>query len=128
MGKEWGQMVLPSGAGRTVCSGRHCRLSSSVLMIAIPPKVAGVKEIILCTPPRDNGRIPLLLWWPPILPEWTAFSRIGGAQAIAAMAYGTQSVPRVDKICGPGNKFIVLAKKRFSGWWISMPCRVPARS
>jgi len=86
--------------------------ASSVLMIAIPPKVAGVKEIVLCTPPGPKwGRIPAFTIVAADIAEWIDYSAIGGAQAIGAMAYGTESVPKVDKICGPGNKFIVLARE-----------------
>jgi histidinol dehydrogenase len=88
---------------------------STVLMTAIPARVAGVSEIILATPPRKNGLIP-----PPTLvaADIAGVDRIfsiGGAQAIAALAFGTESVPRVDKICGPGNIFVILAKKLVYG-------------
>jgi histidinol dehydrogenase len=88
---------------------------STVLMTAIPARVAGVKEVILATPPKKNGAIP-----PPTLvaADIAGVDRIfslGGAQAIAALAFGTESVPRVDKVCGPGNIFVVLAKKLVYG-------------
>jgi histidinol dehydrogenase len=88
---------------------------STVLMAAVPARVAGVKEIILATPPKANGSIP-----PPTLvaADIAGVDRVfsvGGAQAIAALAFGTKSIPRVDKICGPGNIFVVLAKKLVYG-------------
>ncbi len=88
---------------------------STVLMTAIPAKVAGVGEVILTTPPRRDGSIP-----PPTLvaadmAKVDRIFKLGGAQAIAALALGTESVPKVDKICGPGNIFVTLAKKKVFG-------------
>ncbi len=88
---------------------------STVLMTAIPAKVAGVKEIILVTPPRTNGIIPPATLVAADIAGVDRVFGIGGAQAIAALAYGTESVPRVDKICGPGNIFVALAKKMVFG-------------
>ena len=114
-GKEWGQLVRPLERVGLYAPGGTATLASSVLMIAIPPRVAGVKEIILSTPPTDKGTIsPLMLVAADIAGVDRVFG-MGGAQAIGAMAYGTQSVPKVDKICGPGNSFIVLAKKAVFG-------------
>jgi histidinol dehydrogenase len=90
-------------------------LPSSLLMAAIPARTAGVKEIIFCTPPQKNGQIaPVVLAAARIAGIDRVFS-IGGAQAIAAMAYGTESVPAVDKVCGPGNIYVTLAKKMVYG-------------
>ncbi len=114
-GKEWGQLVRPLGRVGLYAPGGTAALASSVLMIGIPPRVAGVKEIILCTPPGQNGMIPAFTIVAADIAGVDRLFAIGGAQAIAAMAYGTQSVPKVDKICGPGNKFIVLAKKAVFG-------------
>ena len=114
-GKEWGQLVRPLQRVGLYAPGGTAALASSVLMIAIPPKVAGVKEIILCTPPGQNGTIPAFTVVAADIAGVDRLFAIGGAQAIAAMAYGTKSVPKVDKICGPGNKFIVLAKKAVFG-------------
>jgi histidinol dehydrogenase len=88
---------------------------STVLMTAIPARVAGVKEVILVTPPGKEGGVP-----PPTLvaADIAGVDRIfsvGGAQAIAALAFGTRSIPRVDKICGPGNVYVTLAKKLLYG-------------
>ena len=88
---------------------------SSVLMTAIPAKAAGVKEVIVCTPPGKDGRIPDMTLAAAFVAGIDRLFAVGGAQAIAAMAYGTQSVPAVDKICGPGNIFVMLAKKLVYG-------------
>ncbi len=84
---------------------------STVLMTAIPAKVAGVKEVILVTPPGLNGVVPPFTLVAADIAEVDRIFSVGGAQAIAALAFGTKSIPKVDKICGPGNIFVVLAKK-----------------
>ena len=110
-----GQLIRPlECVGIYVPGGTAC-YPSTVLMTAIPARVAGVNEIILVTPPRLNGAIP-----PPTLvaADIAGVDHIfcvGGAQAIAALAFGTESIRRVDKICGPGNIFVVLAKKLVYG-------------
>ncbi len=109
------QLIRPLGlVGVYVPGGTAC-YPSTVLMTTIPAKVAGVKEVILATPPGPNGVVS-----PPTLvaADIAHVDRIfciGGAQAIAALAFGTKSIPRVDKICGPGNIFVVLAKKLVYG-------------
>ncbi len=86
-------------------------LPSSLLMTAVPAKVAGVGEVILVTPPGKSGEVsPITLAAAKIAGVDRVFS-VGGAQAVAALAYGTESVPAVDKVCGPGNIFVALAKK-----------------
>ncbi len=88
---------------------------STVLMTAIPAMVAGVGEVILATPPKRDGEVsPFTLVAADMAGVSKIFS-IGGAQAVAALAYGTESVPRVDKVCGPGNIFVMLAKKLVYG-------------
>ncbi len=114
-GKEYGQMVLPLARVGLYAPGGMAAYPSSLLMIAIPPRVAGVKEIILATPPRDNGSIPAATLVASDIAGVDRIYGIGGAQAIAAMAYGTESIPGVDKICGPGNLFVMLAKKQVFG-------------
>jgi histidinol dehydrogenase len=114
-GKEYGQMVRPLSRVGLYAPGGTAPLISSVLMIAIPPAVAGVKEIILSTPPRDNGTIPPAMLVAADIAGVDRIFGLGGAQAIAAMAFGTKSVPKVDKICGPGNQFVILAKKAVFG-------------
>jgi histidinol dehydrogenase len=88
---------------------------SSVLMTAIPAKVAGVPEVVMATPPGKDGRVPVNTLAAASLAGVDRVFAIGGAQAIAAMAYGTATVPGVDKICGPGNLFVMLAKKQVYG-------------
>jgi histidinol dehydrogenase len=95
--------------------GGTAPLPSSLLMTVIPAKVAGVKEIILATPPRKGGVVqPVILVAADIAGVDRVFS-VGGAQAIAALAFGTESIPAVDKICGPGNIYVTLAKKLLYG-------------
>lgn len=95
--------------------GFSAPLPSTVLMCAIPAKVAGVGEVILCSPPTRSGKIhPATLVAADAAGVDRVF-RIGGAQAVGAMAYGTESVPRVDKIVGPGNRYVVIAKRMVYG-------------
>jgi len=86
-----------------------------VLMTAIPAKVAGVKQVVLVTPPGSDGEVPAPVLVAADFARVDRIFRIGGAQAIAALAFGTKTVPRVDKICGPGNIFVMLAKKLVYG-------------
>lgn len=88
---------------------------STVLMTAIPARVAGVKEVILVTPPGERGGVSPLTLVAVDMAQVDRVFAVGGAQAIAALAYGTESIPRVDKICGPGNIFVSLAKKLVYG-------------
>jgi len=94
--------------------GGTAPLLSTVLMLAIPARLAGCREIILCTPPGKDGRVnPAILYCAAINGIEKVY-RVGGAQAIAAMAYGTETVPAVDKIFGPGNSFVTAAKQLVS--------------
>lgn len=88
---------------------------STVLMTAIPAKVAGVREVILVTPPGKDGKIPPAILVVADIAGVNRIFSVGGAQAIAALAFGTESIPRVDKICGPGNIYVFLAKKLVYG-------------
>jgi histidinol dehydrogenase len=91
--------------------GGTAPLLSTVLMLAIPARLAGCREIILCTPPDARGRVdPAILYCAGILGIEKIY-RVGGAQAIAAMAYGTETIPRVDKVFGPGNQYVTVAKQ-----------------
>jgi len=101
-------------AGLYVPGGTAC-YPSTVLMTAIPAKVAGVREVILTTPPGRDGSIPPPTLVAADLAKVDRIFKLGGAQAIAALALGTESVPKVDKICGPGNIFVTLAKKKVFG-------------
>lgn len=111
-----GQIVMPLDRVGIYVPGGTAPLPSSLLMAAIPARVAGVNDLIVCAPPqRDTGRVaPLILAAAHIAGIRRVF-QVGGAQAIAAMAYGTASLPRVDKIVGPGNIFVVLAKRAVYG-------------
>ncbi|MBR6176994.1 MAG: histidinol dehydrogenase [Bacteroidales bacterium] len=91
--------------------GGSAPLFSTVLMLAIPAKLAGCKEIVLCSPPRSGGNINSVVLYCAKLLGVTKIFKIGGAQAIAAMAYGTETVPKVSKIFGPGNRFVTVAKQ-----------------
>lgn len=91
--------------------GGTAPLFSTVLMLGIPAKLAGCKNIVLCTPPDKNGEInPAILYIAALVGITSVFS-VGGIQAIAAMAFGTESIPKVDKIFGPGNQYVTAAKQ-----------------
>jgi histidinol dehydrogenase len=90
-------------------------LVSTALMTIVPARVAGVREIIVCTPPGRDGRIDVFLLAACRLLGADRVFRVGGAQAIAAMAFGTESVPRVDLIVGPGNRYVTEAKRQLYG-------------
>jgi histidinol dehydrogenase len=92
--------------------GGTAPLFSTVLMLGIPAKVAGCKEIILCTPPDKNGLIDPAIIYTACFVGIDKIFKVGGAQAIAAMALGTKSIPKVDKIFGPGNQFVMAAKQK----------------
>ena len=114
-GEEWGQLVRPLSRVGVYVPGGTASYPSTVLMTTVPAKVAGVKEIIMVTPPKKDGNIPAATLAAAEVAGVDRVFAVGGAQAIAALAYGTESVPRVDKICGPGNIFVVLAKKLVYG-------------
>ena len=110
-----GQIVRPLERVGIYTPGGTAVYPSSLLMTAVPARVAGVGEILVCSPPGVDGEVsPLILAAAEVAGVDRVF-RIGGAQAIAAMAYGTATVPHVDKIYGPGNIFVVLAKQRVYG-------------
>jgi|PlaIllAssembly_1097288.scaffolds.fasta_scaffold07293_2 histidinol dehydrogenase len=103
--------------------GGTAPLFSTILMLAVPAKIAGCKNIVLCTPPAKDGAINPVLLYTARLAGITEIYRTGGAQAIAAMAYGTESVPAVSKIFGPGNQYVTRAKQlvQLDGIAIDMP-------
>lgn len=103
--------------------GGSAPLFSTVLMLGIPAKLAGCKEIILCTPPNDQGAIDPAIIYAASLVGVTAIYTMGGVQAIGALAYGTKSVPKVHKIFGPGNQYVTAAKQMIQqeGVAIDMP-------
>ncbi|HXN90992.1 MAG TPA: histidinol dehydrogenase [Candidatus Sulfotelmatobacter sp.] len=95
--------------------GGRAAYPSTVLMTAIPARVAGVPEVVLATPPRPDGTVPSSILAAAHIAGVDAIYRIGGAQAIAALAYGTASIPRVDVVAGPGNIYVTLAKREVFG-------------
>jgi len=95
--------------------GGRASYPSTVLMTAIPARVAGVSEVVLATPPRADGSVPAAILAAAHIAGVDAVYRMGGAQAIAALAYGTSSIPRVDVVAGPGNIYVTLAKKEVFG-------------
>ena len=116
LGTILGQKVTALSRVGVYVPGGKAAYPSSVLMNVIPAKVAGVEQIIMCTPPDHEGKV-----YPTTLVAANeagvdVIYKAGGAQAIAAMAYGTESVPKVDKICGPGNIYVALAKKAVFGY------------
>ena len=110
-----GQRFLPVESAGIYVPGGTARYHSSVLMNAVPARLAGVKNIIMCTPPSSDGSIPDNILAAAKVAGVNAVYKIGGAQAIAAMAYGTESIPKVDKIAGPGNVYVATAKKLVQG-------------
>ena len=94
--------------------GGTAPLFSTVLMLAVPAKIAGCKEIVLCTPPDKNGKIHPAILFAAQMAGVSKIFKAGGVQAIAAMAYGTESVPKVYKIFGPGNQYVTAAKQLVS--------------
>ena len=114
-GQTVGQEIMPLAVAGLYVPGGLANYPSSVLMTAIPAQVAGVGRIVVCSPPRKDGSVPpgvaaacALLGLDHVFP-------VGGAQAVAAMAYGTESVPRCDVIVGPGNAYVTEAKRRVVG-------------
>jgi histidinol dehydrogenase len=110
-----GQMVIPLERVGLYAPAGRAAYPSTVLMTAVPARAAGVDEVILCTPPQASGRQRAEMLVAADIARVDRIFKLGGAQAIVAMAYGTQSIPRVDKILGPGNIFVVLAKRRVFG-------------
>lgn len=110
-----GQKIIPIERAGLYIPGGSASYPSSVLMNAIPAKIAGVSEIIMTTPPGKDGKIPAPILFAAGVAGVDRVFKIGGAQAIAALAIGTESVPKVDKIVGPGNVFVAAAKRRVFG-------------
>ncbi|UCH02684.1 MAG: histidinol dehydrogenase, partial [Candidatus Bathyarchaeota archaeon] len=109
-----GQIMKPlSSIGIYTPGGVH-GYPSSLLMCAIPAKIAGIKKIIVCTPPKKGGKVNPATLIAADLAGVTDVFRVGGVQAIAAMAYGTETIPKVDKIVGPGNIYVATAKQEVS--------------
>ena len=111
----YGQKVVPVDRVGVYAPGGRAPYPSTVLMTAIPARVAGVREVILASPAGANGSPSASILVAADLAGVDRIFQIGGAQAMAAMAFGTESVPRVDMVCGPGNVFVTIAKKLLYG-------------
>lgn len=111
----YGQLVRPLRRVGIYAPAGTAPLPSSLLMVVIPARVAGVEEIIVCSPPGPNGQCHQVVLAAAHIAGVDRVFAIGGAAAIAAMAYGTETVPAVDKVAGPGNLFVSLAKKQVYG-------------
>ncbi len=110
-----GTVVRPLEKVGVYAPGGTASYPSTVLMTAIPARIAGVEQLFLVTPPAKDGKVPAATLAAASMARVDRVFCIGGAQAIAALAFGTETVPKVDKICGPGNIFVTLAKKMVYG-------------
>ena len=110
-----GQKIIPVDRAGLYVPGGTAAYPSTVLMDSIPAKIAGVPEVVMVTPPNKDGKINPYILAAAFVAGVDKIYKVGGAQAIAALAYGTQSIPRVDKIVGPGNAFVAEAKRQVFG-------------
>ncbi len=110
-----GQLIQPLDRVGVYAPGGRAAYPSSVIMAVVPARVAGVREVVVATPPRIDGTVTPSILLAARIAGADAVYRVGGAQAIAALAYGTAQIPRVDKVVGPGNIFVVLAKRAVYG-------------
>ncbi|MBE6754938.1 MAG: histidinol dehydrogenase [Ruminococcaceae bacterium] len=110
-----GQKITPIEKVGLYVPGGTARYPSSVLMNAVPAKIAGVKEIVMVTPPDETGKIPAPILAAAKVAGVDRIFKTGGAQAVAALAYGTETVTKVDKVVGPGNVFVATAKRMLYG-------------
>ena len=110
-----GQKITPVDAAGLYVPGGTAAYPSTVLMDAIPAKLAGVKQVVMVTPPQKNGKVNPAILAAAAVAGIDKIFKVGGAQAVAALAFGTESVPKVDKIVGPGNAFVAEAKKQVFG-------------
>lgn len=118
----WRKSVAIDSVGLYIPGGT-APLFSTILMLGIPARLAGCREIVLCTPPGADGRVHPAILYTAAVTGITRVYKVGGVQAIAAMAFGTRTIPRVDKIFGPGNQYVTCAKQLVSkaGVAIDMP-------
>lgn len=110
-----GQKIIPVDRAGLYVPGGTATYPSTVLMDAIPAKIAGCREVVMVTPPTKDGKVNPVILAAAYVAGIDRIFKVGGAQAIAALAYGTQSIPKVDKIVGPGNAFVAEAKKQVFG-------------
>jgi histidinol dehydrogenase len=111
-GVRLGKLVVPFDRAGLYVPGGLAVYPSCVVMAAAPARVAGVKELVLCTPPREDGSVPEAVLVAALVCGVSRVFKVGGAQAVFAMAFGTPSVPKCDIIAGPGNAFVTEAKRR----------------
>lgn len=111
-----GQIVRPIERVGIYIPGGRAAYPSTVLMNAVPAKIAGVNEIIMITPPDRNGKVKPSILAAASIAGVDKIFKVGGAQGIGALAFGTESIPKVDKITGPGNIYVAMAKRRVSGF------------
>lgn len=110
-----GQKIIPVDRAGLYVPGGTAAYPSTVLMDAIPAKIAGCREVVMVTPPTKDGKVNPVILAAAYVAGIDRIFKVGGAQAISALAYGTQSIPKVDKIVGPGNAFVAEAKKQVFG-------------
>ena len=115
-GVRFGEIVRPLASVGCYVPGGRALYPSSVCMTVVPAAVAGVEEIVLCTPPQADGTIPAPVLYAARRAGASCVAKTGGAQAVAAMAYGTESIPSVDRIVGPGNVYVTEAKRQVAGF------------
>jgi len=114
-GIRFGELVKPIRAAGCYVPGGRAVYPSSVAMTVVPAVVAGVEEVIVATPPSNDGSVHAAVLYAAVRAGATRVVKVGGAQAVAALAYGTDSVPAVDKVVGPGNLYVTEAKRQLSG-------------
>jgi len=114
-GSVLGQLIVPLESVGCYVPGGTAPLFSTVLMTAVPAKVAGVERVVVATPPARDGAVPAEVRFAAHVAGVAQVLRVGGPQAVAALAYGTRSVQRVDKVVGPGNRYVVEAKRQVFG-------------
>jgi histidinol dehydrogenase len=114
-GVEVRELIVPVDRAGCYVPGGRATYPSSVLMTAVPARVAGVNEVVMCVPPDRTGRVPAVTLAAAALAGVDEVYRVGGAQAIAALAYGTESIRPVDVVVGPGNAYVAEAKRQLAG-------------
>jgi histidinol dehydrogenase len=115
-GIRFGEIVRPLASVGCYVPGGRAKYPSTVAMTVVPASVAGVEEIVVCTPPQRDGSIHAAVLYAAKRAGATDVARTGGAQAVAAMAYGTEAIPSVDRIVGPGNVYVTEAKRQVAGF------------
>lgn len=119
-GVECGQRQVPVERVGLYIPGGNSPLFSTVLMLAVPAKIAGCSRVVLCTPPEADGRVHPAILYAASQVGVTEIYKTGGAQAIAAMAFGTETIPAVYKIFGPGNRFVMEAKQQVTRYGVAI--------